>query len=281
MNVRVEDEYGKTLDLTNDRDIDVTHISGLTSPPATIYSHPLTAADGDKYNRSRAEKRNIVITLVPRSSPEKCRLKIYSVFKVKRYIKMYFTTGAREVYIEGYVENIDGDLFENPQKLQISIICPFSYFRNVKDSVISFATIVDSFEFPFSIEEEGIIFSDATALIEKSLINDGDDDSGLIIELEAIASVVEPTIYNKTTRESFSLRFEMQAGDKITINSHGGQKSITLLRDGVETNIINHIYLGSKWPKLIVGDNVFTYTCAYGIDNLYVTVKTNSLYGGL
>lgn len=280
MNVTVEKD-GRRWNMSNDRDIAITHISGLTPIGGVIYTTPLSSGDGSTYNNSKINQRNIVITVKPQCAAEKFRLKVYDYFMQKQKVTLYFKTNNRDVFIDGYVENIDGDLYENGQKLQISIICHNPFFRDVIDSTISFASIENLFEFPFSIEEEGIPFSDAFSVIEKTLINKGENYAGCIIELEAIGNVVEPALYNKSTRESFSLRFEMLAGDKITINTNKGQLSVILRRNGVETNIVNDIIFGSKWIKLKPGDNLITYNCAYGLENLYVTFRTNNLYGGL
>ena len=280
MEVTVERD-GNRWGMSSDHDIAITRIAGLTPIGGVIYTTPLSAGDGSTVNNTRVEQRNIVFTLKPQCSAEKFRLKVYQYFMLKQDITLYFKTNARDVFIRGCVENVDGDLFENGQSLVVSVICHSPYFRDVADSRITFASIVDMFEFPFSIEEEGIVFSDASAIVEKSLINNGEDYAGIVIELEAIGKVVEPTIYNKTTREKFSLKFEMQSGDKITVNTNKGQLSVILSRDGTETNIMNKIYIGSKWIKLKPGDNLITYECAYGLDNLYVTLQTNNLYGGL
>lgn len=272
---------GNRWDMSSDHDIAITRIAGITPIGGVIYTTPLSAGDGDTVNNKRVEKRNIVFTLKPQCSAEKFRLKVYQYFMLKQDVTLYFKTNARDVFINGCVESVDGDPYEQNQSLVVSVICHFPYFRDVTDSRITFASIVDMFEFPFAIEEEGIPFSDATAIVEKSLINAGEDYAGMIIELEATGKVVEPTIYNKTTREKFSLKFEMQSGDKITINTNKGQLSVTLLRSGIETNIMNKVYIGSKWIKLKPGDNLITYETAYGLDNLYVTLQTNNLYGGL
>jgi len=199
----------------------------------------------------------------------------------KQSVTLYFKTNNRDVFIIGYVESVDGNLYEQNQSLIVSVICNNPFFRDVTDSRVTFASVIDLFEFPFAIEETGIPFSDATATIEKTLINKGEDYAGIIIELEATDKVVEPTVHNKTTRESISLKVEMKAGDKITINTNRGQLSAVLQRDGIKTNIINKIYLGSKWIKLRPGDNLLTYECVYGLENLYLTFQTNNLYGGL
>lgn len=280
MEVTVERD-GSKWNMSNDSDIAITNISGLTPIGGVIYTTPLSAGDGSTPNNARVEQRNIVFTLKPKCTAEKFRLKVYKYFMLKQTITLYFKTNSRDVFIPGIVENVDGNPFEQSQSLVVSVICYNPYFRDVADSRITFASIIDMFEFPFAIEEEGIPFSDATAIVEKSLINAGEDYAGMIIELEATGKVVEPTIYNKTTREKFSLKFEMQSGDKITINTNKGQLSVTLLRSGVETNIMNKVYIGSKWIKLKPGDNLITYETAYGLDNLYVTLQTNNLYGGL
>ena len=280
MEISIERDARK-LNLSSDPDISITSVSGLTPIGGVIYTTPLSAGDGSTFNNARIEQRNIVFTLKPRCAAEKFRLKVYNYFMPKQPITLYFKTSNRDVFITGYVESVDGNLYEQNQSLVVSVICNNPFFRDVTDNRITFASVVDLFEFPFAIEEAGIPFSDATAVIEKTLINKGEDYAGLIIELSATDKVVEPIVHNKTTRESISLKVEMEAGDRITINTNRGQLSAVLLRDGIETNIINKIYLGSKWIKLKPGDNLLTYECAYGLDNLYVAFQTNNLYGGL
>lgn len=282
LKIVAENERGAKWNLSTDnREVQLIKVTGLTPPVATIFTYSLPTSDGDKFNRSRTEKRNIVLTFVPGPSPENGRMKIYSIFKPKKYIKLYFTTKKRDVYVEGYVESIGGDLFENPQKMQVSIICPYPYFNQLNDLITAFTTVNAFFEFPFAIEEEGIEFSESVSLVEKKLYNDGDTDTGIIIELEAVGRVLEPTIYNRSTGESFSFKADMVTGDRIIINTNPGNKCIKLYKDGEESNIINDIYFGSKWLTLRVGENIFTYTCVEGVDNLMMTFRTNLAYGGL
>lgn len=276
-----ENEQGLRWNLSKEKDVQLIKVTGLTPPVATIYSHSLPTSDGDKYNRSRTEKRNIVLIFAPSVSPENGRMKIYNIFKIKRYIKLYFKTKNRDVYTEGYIETIDGDLFENPQKIQISIICHYPYFKQKDDVITSFTTVNSFFEFPFAIEEEGIEFSESVSMVEKKIYNDSDNEVGIIIELEAVGRCLEPTIYNRSTGKSFSFKADLFTGDRVVINTNPGQKSIKLYHEGVESNIINNIHFGSKWLDLQVGENIFTYTCAEGVDNLRMSFKTNLAYGGL
>ena len=84
-----------------------------------------------------------------------------------------------------------------------------------------------------------------------------------------------------TTNENFSLDITMQTGDIITINTRRGNKSITLNRNGVITNILNDMVQGSEWLNLTVGDNVFSYTCETGAENLYIIATLQPIYEGV
>ena len=75
----------------------------------------------------------------------------------------------------------------------------------------------------------------------KTIINNGDVETGIIIEMLASGNVVNPTIYNADTRGSFGLNITLQMGDKVTINTTPGNKSVILTRYGIERNIINNI----------------------------------------
>ena len=48
-------------------------------------------------------------------------------------------------------------------------------------------------------------------------------------------------------------------GDTITIDTRDRHQSITLLRDGVETNILNCLDRGTDWLTLHRGDNYIAY----------------------
>lgn len=117
--------------------------------------------------------------------------------------------------------------------------------------------------------------------IRKNIINAGEVDTGMLIELFAIGTVVNPVIYDVLNRTHIKLEFTMEANDIIYINTNSGNKSITLLRDGVESNIISYLSYSSKWLTLNTGDNVFTYDAESGVSNIKLTFRTLALYGGV
>ena len=74
---------------------------------------------------------------------------------------------------------------------------------------------------------------------------------------------------------------EIISGDTIIISTTRGDKSITLLRDGVKTNILNCLERGSKWFTLVKGDNIFSYTAATGSSNLQFYIVNKVAYDGV
>ena len=282
LQVVIENKYGEQLNLSSNNDYALIQVGGLTPPTAVINTAVLATKDGSIFNSSRLNDRNITLLIVPRHSIEHTRINLYKYIKSKQYIKLWIKNGSRDVWIDGYVESVEGDLFENPQQLQASIICPDPYFKSRETVVTTFSKVTAGFTFPFSIDDSGIPISSMELHTEQNVYNPSDDETGVVIELYAKTDkVLEPTLYNQTTGETFTIYHEISAGDRIILNTKRGEKSLIAIHDGVQSNIINDMARGSKWFTLIAGDNVFSYSCVYGAENLQVTTTLQPIYEGV
>ena len=279
--LKVENDRGNTLELTNNPKYNVFKIEGLNPPQATINSSVNTTTDGSSINSVRLENRNIVIYTTIEGDVEANRINLYKYFPVKKEVKLYFNNGVRDVYICGTVELIECDLFSNKQVAQISIICNRPYFKDVKDLVTLFSDVSKMFGFPFSISKTGVEFSAITVNLRKSIINTGDVETGVIIKLFATGTVVNPVIYDVLKRTQLKLNFTMRASDTLVINTNVGEKSIELIRDGVTHNALGYMAQDSNWFLLESGDNVFTHSADSGNSNLQLTFTTAILYSGV
>lgn len=279
--LNVKNDKGEVLNLSSNKNYTVYKVTGLQPPAIAISSSNNATSDGMTVNNVRAGQRNIVVYMTVNGDVESNRINLYKYFPLKKLVTLYFKNGSRDVFIEGYVELIECDLFTNKQVAQISIICPQPYFKAVDEFVSYFSDVSSLFQFPFSISESGMEVSTITTNVRKSIVNSGDVESGLIIELYAIGSVVNPVIYNVFERTHIKLMFTMEANDRIVINTNIGKKSIKLIRGGVEYNILGHLYPDSNWLTLSAGDNVFTYDADNGKSNLQITFTTSLLYGGV
>lgn len=277
----VENENGEQLQLTNSTAYDVLKIDGLNPPSANINTSKIAGIDGAIFNSSVVDLRNIVITLNIKSAIEENRQQLYKYFRVKRKCKLYFANDNRNVFIEGYVETFETDLFGMTQQPQISIICPSQTFKSVEELIIEFSNSISLFEFPFTIPKAGIEFSKIQTWTTR-YIDAGDVETGITIKLISKGTQINnPTIYNRTTQEYFGLNVTMGEGDVIIINTSVGEKSAMLTHNGVVTNILSKRTSGSKWLQLMPGENEISYDAEEGADNLNVSVSVVHKYEGV
>lgn len=275
----VENELGDRLTLTqNESRYQIVDIEGLNPPNAVIRRSNVAGADGSKFQSAKLEERNIVITVRINGDVGANRLQLYRYFRIKRYCKLYYKNDHRDVYAEGWCETIENNLFTMNQTMQISVVCPDPYFKSVDEIVSDISKVLAGFEFPFAIESTGAEFSTYENERIVNIVNDGNGDTGITVTLTATGTVTNPTIYNNDTREYFGLNFTLALGDVVTVNTKSGEKSVTLLRDGVKTNLINKVTMGSTWLTLASGDNQFTYDVDSGEELLVVVFTHRTRY---
>lgn len=267
LDIRVKNERGEILTFSQDPRYEVT-ASGISPAGATINLSKSAMDDGARYNSSRVDERNIVLTVYILRDAERARIDLYRYLPPKHRCTLYLKNGARDVCIDGYVETLECDLYGLGQQAQVSILCPDPYFRSTSSRRVEIGKVLPMFEFPFAIEADGMEFSRLYDDMVGTVVNEGDVESGLTMELRASGKVVDPRIYNTQTRQNIGLAMELMQGDVVTIDTHIGEKSVTLLRNGIETNIINRLAGRPDWLQLGTGANTFTYRCDAGDDAL-------------
>lgn len=277
----VENQNNQSLVLTNNRNYVIRSIDGLTPPIATINSSVVAMVDGAIYNSARVETRNIIINISPLIPVEKNRNMLYTYFPIKKQVRLYYENGTKHVYIDGYVDSIDGSLFDISQTLSISITCLEPYWKSQSLSTADVSDTESLFEFPFAIDKEGTEFSRINKTSTVNVINYGDVEIGMIIEMIADNIVDNPRIYRTDTGEMFALWFRMEDKDKIIINTNRNKKSVTLIREGQYSNLISSLIPGSVWFNLNLGDNIFAYESDSGADRLEVRFNFYNSYAGV
>lgn len=277
----IENAKGERLSLTdNTHRYVIDKIDGL-APVAAKTNKTQQGSSGEKITSIKIPGRNINVRLVLQGDIEQNRVELYRYCKVGEWITVYYRNGLRDVMIKGMIEDITPDYFSKQCGVQIVILCPKPFFKAAQEMIVDISRVIDEFAFPFSIEEEGIPISSIDRYITQNVLNSGDRESGLIIEMEATGDVLNPRIYNTATAEMLGVNIQMQKGDKITFDTNEGEKTVYLLRDGVEQNIFNLLMPGVSWLPLKLGDNVFTYESEEGTENLTIRFRHHDLYGGV
>ena len=279
----LENENGDQLTFGQNSPFTVTEIQGLNPPAATINTNQVALIDGARFNSAKMNMRTINVAFAIEYNAAANRIETFKVLKSKQYVKLYYKGDYRNVWIEGYIQSIDITYFEKKQVVTCAILCPFPYFKEAQQIVDEIKNIISAFHFPFaSTEEPELLFGYLSDDIAVHVENDGDVECGLIIELYARSPVSNPKIWDYVARQYIGLTYDMQQADLITIDTRQGQKSVTLLRNGVESNLFNYVMQGSTWLQLSPEGDTFTYEVGTGNNaDLAVTFKHDNLFEGV
>lgn len=273
----------------------IKSITGLGPGKANINTTELSTTDGGLYNSARLPARNIVISLeyLWLDSIEEVRQKSYKYFPIKKKVKLSFVTDNRKAEIEGYVESNDPTIFSKNEGSDISIVCPNPFFYSIEKNTTVFSGVEPMFEFPFSNESllEGLIeMGSIQNSPDRVIVYNGDAETGMTLTIQAFGEVENIAIYNIGTREVMRINTDklhtftgsgIVAGDEIIICTVPGNKSITLRRNGTDSNILNCLDRDSDWLKLSKGDNILAYTAESGSNNLHFSIENNVVYEGI
>lgn len=277
----LENETGQQIDLSQTANRFLfSKIEGLNPPAGTISTSSYAGMDGSYLNNAFIEKRNVVIPFEMRGlGVEKRRHELYKVVKPSRYIKIYYITKNISVYAEGIVETCEMENFEQLTKGQISILCPDIHWYSTETQIAEYSQILGVFHFIFPDDDEPFPLGKYNTKNMMTVVNDG-DDVGFTLEISG-GPATNPTLYNAETDEYMQIQGEILEGDKITITTKTGNKTVTLEREGVVTNIINRLVSGSTWLILRTGENKFYLRASGGISNLKVRLIHRNAYLGV
>lgn len=283
--------------------LNIKDITGLSPSSADINYTEIASSDGGEYNSSRLSVRNIVFTIgfyeckvCP--SIEDARQLTYKYFPLKKPLTITVETDNRVSRCIGYVESNEADIFSDSEEADISVICPDPYMYSLSDggiATVQFNGVEDLFEFPFSSETANgspndIEFGRIVDREEVNVLYEGDADIGFLLKFHFIGEARQIRIYNTITRETMRIDTDrlaqivgsgIQNGDDITISTVEGDKRITLLRNGEETNILNALDRNTDWFLLTKGDNMFAYTAEYGSENIQLSFQYQTRFMGV
>ena len=111
--------------------------------------------------------------------------------------------------------------------------------------------------------------------------NAGDVSTGMRIKFTALGVLENPVLLNVETGEFIQINRTMQAGDVITVNTDYGNKGAALERNGEVIDCFKDIDVDSIFMTLGIGDNIYRYDAASGVDNLEVSIYYNPQYLGV
>lgn len=249
----------------------VQDIDGLDPVKATIVSSAFAQMDGEQYQSSRREKRNIILTLgyepdYAVGTVQDLRKKLYSFFMPKqRVLLRFFQTGEPMLQIYGRVESLVSPKFAKEPQAVISMLCFDPDFYNPTPTVLAGNT--------------------TSSTVEQQHTYDGSVETGILFKLLVNRNdVTEFSIYHRPPDDSlrqldFSVATPFQSGDILSISTIPGNKYATLTRGGVDTSLLYGISPQSNWISFFPGTN--KYRIFAGGAGIPFTIEYTPKFGGL
>ena len=256
---------------------DVEGISGVTS---VIYSTNSMGQHGDTYVGQRIEARDIDvvghINTRDKAQALELRRRMLKIFNPELSATLVYEYG-------GFKRVIDCRAYGEPKILKKEVLYEFDlqieclnpFWREEEETKEDIASWVAAWHFPCVIEKDNIksmIYGYRAESVIVDCYNEGDVSTGMRIRFTALGTVSNPILLNVDTEEFIQINATMKTGDVIEINTKYGSKGAKLIRDGVETDYFRYIDVDSTFMQLAIGDNMFRYDAASGVNSLEVSI---------
>lgn len=264
-------------------------VEGLYEIKNNLFLSDGTTLSGATYQGSVTQKRNIVLSLSDKveSDHRANREVLYELFKPDSEGELIYSDGEIQRAIGYYVESIVCPGSGRIQRATVSLMCPDPFFTEPSDLIVEMAGWEPRFEFPFEPTKAGFVFGSRVQERLKTIDNQSASERiGLDITMEAIGQVINPAIEHVQKRQHIAIgtstkKLEMVSGDKIRITTADGNKRVTFIRDGVESNINHYLSEDSEFIQLSRGENSIGYTADEGYEYLMVTIVYRYQYLGV
>jgi phage-related protein len=263
---------------------DVTGISDISN---TLYTTSSMGQHGETFISQKIEARDIEIKGSINSRNKDRVLDLRR--KAQRILNPELAATLKYVY-KDFTRVIDVKIDKAPvfsrksvlQDFTLQLTCPSPFWRDEIEDKQDIASWIANFEFELEIpEDEGIEFAYREPNIIVDAYNEGDVSTGMRIEFRATGTVQQPILLNVNTGEFIQVNATLTAGDVVTINTEYGQKNVTIERDGVTQDYFRYIDVDSTFMQIEIGDNIFRYDAAAGLDLLEVTLYHTNKYLGV
>jgi hypothetical protein len=249
--------------------VTVLDVTGLDPVKATISHTPYARIDGSQYQSSRREPRTISLKLgiEPRYSNrtvQEIRNHLYEYFMPKLSIQLLFHMSDNRVFfIDGRVESFETIFFTGQPEVNVSVLCLLPDFT-MNDLHSVGGTLQPGAMNDFVVDYPGTVAT------------------GITFYVNAVSPFTSLQIEHRSledTPRSFGVGAQVPAGNKLSISTLSGDKSVWILgRDG--RPILYAVAPNSYWIQLEPGANRFRVTSDNAAPNTY-SLNYLSLYGGL
>lgn len=266
----------------------IESIDGIYAFTGEVKTSPYSQTHGDRYNSSRATKRNIVVQGKIFDDFWANRQLMYRVFRLGSLGRFcYMEPDRSNRFADYYVESIDIDQSPECGQYQISLICPDPFFYAGETEYIDLASWISDFTFEHDFLAAGEELGHRETSMIKEIQNlNGVDGIGMKITLTASGDVVNPYVYLYETGEQIKIGtdsnpYTLNSNRQVEIETTTGHKNIVQIQNNIQTRINEYLDPDSSFFQLGAGINTLGYNATSGANYLNVHVEYKMRYLGV
>ena len=280
--LKIENANGNIVDLNDGDKYEVISVSGLNPPSASIFTAKSPNRKGLKYNGSTLNERIVVIQVKLHGDIEQSRNALYNWADPEQYVKIYYRNETKNVFLEGYVETCEVDMFTDNEIVNVEILCADPYLKDIQEIATEITNLLKHFVFPFAINAAGIPFSTLRENNATTVFNPGAETGARFI-LRCNGDVENITIFDDNdVAKQFRINRSFSDGWIVVIDTDGSPKTCRAYQpDGTEINIMRYVGANPTWFSLKKGNNRFGFSAESGMAAVEMSIGFNTKYLGV
>ncbi|WP_317982814.1 phage tail family protein [Romboutsia faecis] len=271
------------IDFKNSEPIILQSITGLSETKAEHTTTKYINQDGEKYEKSNLNKKEIVIKflLIGNSHEDyiNYRNKILRVINPKAGEgELIYSYGDIQRSIKLVPDESPTMPIKSNTKFaecEVVLLAHDPYMKDVMEYGEEICTWVGGMSFKFSLP----LSFKKRGETKQNIYNNGHVETPIKIYFKGPAN--NPCVINHSTGEFIKVNRELTSDDTLIINTEFSNKTVEIERNGVRTNAFNYIDLDSTFFKLRVGDNLIEYTTENNLTPQSVEIRYRNRYIGI
>lgn len=273
---------GVELDLLQNPHFILDQADGLHGIETDIGESESPYTDGVTIESVKALPRGIELGFILRGNVEEAINYFTSVVKSKQMVTLKDETEKGEITVKGIATIPPYSRMMQTCRITLSIYCGQPYWEDLNQMVAEIAEAMALLFFPEQGQYftfDGRPFGVLDTSLEKTFVNDGDTDVGMIITINTYGEVKNPRFSCSSGTQNgwwMQLNATLKDDDEVEISTVRGNKYITI--NGSETyngepvtNLLE--FNGNDWLQLEQGENTFNITAESGSTNLHYSIS--------
>ena len=274
MRLYLINKHNQVLDLFNMRSRWVVKaVEGLHGVETEIAESETPYMDGANLESVKALPRGIEVVLKLQGNVKANIDYFTSIVKSKQYVTLREVDENRDITIKGIVTIPPYTRMMRSCEITFTVYCGQPYWEDIAYMVETIGEHIGLLHFPVEgqyFTEYGRPFGVINTELTKSFVNTSDTNVGMVINILALGTVVNPRISCSTGEQNgwyMKLNVTLKDDDELKISTVKGDKYITI--NGLETYngepILNYLeWQGTDWLQLETGENEFSVSTEKG-----------------